>query len=117
MASVVMIDLRFIGISGRDQSPQRVLDRFLPVILWALPILLLTGAIIIIGEPARVLKSPVFLLKMALLLAAISVTGVLVGKLRKAGDLSPARGAPPLAALSMLLWIGTVFAGRWIAYF
>jgi len=74
MSSVLMIDLRLIGILGRDQPLARVSERFRPVIWWTLPILLVTGIVMITGEPARSLESPVFQLKMALLLAAIIVT-------------------------------------------
>ena len=41
-------------------------SRFLPLVWWSLPVLLATGAIMIIGEPARSLKNPAFQLKMTL---------------------------------------------------
>src|SRR5438445_13612018 len=74
MSSVLMLDLRLLGVVGTDQPLARVTSRFRPVIWWTLPILLATGAVMIIGEPARSLANPVFQLKMALLVAAIIVT-------------------------------------------
>src|SRR5258708_22789574 len=74
MWAVRMIDLQVIGILGRDQPIARVSRRFGPVIWWTLPILFVTGAIQIVGEPARSLENPVFRLKMALLAAALLVT-------------------------------------------
>lgn len=53
MSSVVMIDLRVLGILGRDQPLHRVTQRFLPVVWWTLPLLLATGIVMIVGEPAR----------------------------------------------------------------
>jgi len=77
--------------------------RFRPVIWWALPVLLATGLVMIVGEPVRSLENPVFQLKMALLVCAIVVS------------LLPYKNRPAAVA-SLSLWIGIVFAGRWIAY-
>jgi hypothetical protein len=77
----------------------------------------------IIGEPARSLKNPAFQLKMALLVTVLVVTALyqLVAAARSGLGLA---GEPPAAArpraiatLSMLLWTGIIFAGRWIAYY
>ena len=120
--SVLMLNLRLIRVVGIDQPLDRFSSRFLPVIWWALPILLITGAIMIIGEPARALKNPFFQLKMALLLAALGVTALYQFLLARGGDhFEPAksgRGAALLIAVpSLALWTAIVFAGRWIAYY
>jgi len=44
LSSVLMLDLRLLGIVGRDQPLARVTHRFRPVIWWTLPILLVTGS-------------------------------------------------------------------------
>ena len=120
--SAMMIDLRLLGAVAADQPLKDVSSRFLPFIWWPLLILLATGTIMIIGEPPRTLKNPVFQLKMALLLAAITVTGLFQYLLRR----NPAFGGPgsrqrfaaaAIAILSMLLWSGIIFSGRWIAYY
>src|SRR5438477_11750559 len=71
MSSVLMLDLRLLGVVGTDQPLARATSRFRPVIWWTLPILLATGVVMIIGEPARSLANSVFQLEMLLLLAAI----------------------------------------------
>src|SRR5213592_1811151 len=58
LSSVLMLDLRLLGMVGRDQPLERVTNRFRPVIWWTLPILLATGVVMIIGEPARPLPHP-----------------------------------------------------------
>jgi hypothetical protein len=121
VSAALMIDLRALGALGRDQSVAGVSRRFQPVIWRALPILLLTGLILIVGEPTRSLENPVFGLKMALLAAAIAVTLAHQLPLRKDAAYwdrpGLRRGAMRLiAALSLLSWSGIVFAGRWIAY-
>src|SRR3989442_14803270 len=105
LSSVLMIDLRLMGLLARDQPLARVSERFRPVIWWTLPVLLATGSVMIIGEPARSLANPVFQLKMLLLLAAIAVTAGLH------------KDSRIIAILSLSLWVGIVFAGRWIAYY
>jgi len=91
MASALMIALRL------DTRLRRV-------IWWALPVLLATGIIMVIGEPVRSLENPVFQLKMALLASAIVVI------------LLPFKNRI-IAIVSLSLWVGIVFAGRWIAYY
>lgn len=122
VASALMIDLRLLGFVGLDQSLKRVSARFLPFIWWTLPVLLATGSIMIIGEPARSLENPVFALKMCLLVGAVIVTGVyqlwLHDEAAFAGLRANSRAAAwPVAIVSLLLWGGIIFAGRWIAYF
>jgi hypothetical protein len=121
-SSALMINLRLLGVYAADQPLQEVLARFVPFIWWSLVILLLTGVVMIVGEPPRSLKNPVFQLKMALLLGAIVATGICQIALRRRpafGDVTAGRraGAAALASVSMLLWVGIIFAGRWIAYY
>jgi hypothetical protein len=121
-SSALIIDLRVIGVFGADQPLKDVSSRFLPFVWWPLLILLVTGAIMVTGEPPRSLKNPVFQLKMGLLVVAVVITGLLQFLLRR----DPAFGDPgswgrgavaTIAILSMLLWSGIIFAGRWIAYY
>jgi hypothetical protein len=112
VSSAFMIDLRLIGLVRGEQSTDAFAARFLPFIWWSLPILAVTGALLISAEPARSLENPSFGIKMALLLAAITVTllyqrlGARLGWLPRFG----------MGLASLLLWTGIVLAGRWIAY-
>ncbi len=120
-SSAFMIDLRLLGLAGRDQPLARVASRFRPLIWWSLPILLITGIVMITGEPARSLANWVFQLKMLLLVGAIAVTLAFQAPLNRDGDFWDASGgrrgmAKTIAMVSLLLWMGIVFAGRWIAY-
>src|SRR5215467_16081430 len=66
LASVFMIDLRVLGLAGRDQSLLETTARFGPWLSGALCVLLATGIFMIIGEPARELLSFSFWFKMVL---------------------------------------------------
>lgn len=120
VSSALMIDLRLIGVFGRDQSLDRISARFLPFIWWPLLVLLATGVIMITGEPARSLKNPVFQLKVVLIIAAMIVIWIfqILRKNPRFGDLAHGPRVAPrlLAIVSVALWAAIIFAGRWIAY-
>jgi len=121
VTSALMIDLRLLGIRWQDQAVAAVSRRFSPFIWWSLPVLLATGAVLIVAEPARALQNPVFVLKMGLLVVAVCITLACQVPMRKDSsfwEASPGRrrAAQVIAALSLPFWIGIVFAGRWIAY-
>ena len=118
MTSMAMLDLRLVGIAGRRQSLPAMASRFLPWVWTALVVLLCTGVILIIGEPGRELQSQVFWIKMSLLAVVIVLTAIFQVVLRRdAGFWDSHRGtAALLGIVSLLIWIGIVTAGRWIAY-
>ena len=118
VTSMAMLDFRLLGIAGRAQSVAAVGQRFLPWTWIALVVLLCSGALLIIGEPGRELESPVFWVKMELLAGAVVLTLVVQAVIRRrAGFWENHRAVAGItAALSLLLWVGIVAAGRWIAY-
>ncbi len=121
MSSILMFDLRLIGVRSRRESVVAVAARFIPVVWYGLPILLVTGGILIIAEPARALQNPVFILKMTLILLAAGLTLVSQVPLRRdqgfwEASLSRRRLARLVGGLSLPIWVAIVFAGRWIAY-
>lgn len=121
MSSVIMVDLRLLGLMGHTQSISGLTRRFIPWVWWALLVLLLSGLILITAEPRRDLLNPVFQAKMALLVLAIAVTAVFQETVRRNmefWDLSPSRraGAWATAVVSLLIWTAIIGCGRWIAY-
>ena len=118
LSSVLMINLRLLGVAGTDQTLARVSERFRPVVWWSLPVPLASGLILIIGEPARSLTNPFFQLKMCLLAVVLIVTLLSQRALNSDSGVWDKRVATgrAIAMLSLLLWAGIVFAGRWIAY-
>jgi hypothetical protein len=120
LASALMMDMRVLGVIGRGESVDGFARRYLGWIWVALALLLLTGAVLITGEPKRSLENSIFALKMVLLLVVASLTALFHWPLRASGafERSPAarRLGKATAALSLVLWSGIVFCGRWIAY-
>jgi hypothetical protein len=119
--AALAVAFRSLGLSARDRTTSAVAAQFLPVVWGALPVLLATGLVLIVAEPARALENPVFWTKMTLLGTAIVVTAVYHLPLRRDaafwdGSVTRKRATKVLAITSLLLWTGIIFAGRWIAY-
>ena len=121
VASVLMIDLRVLGWAGRDQTLVETVDRFGPWLSWALGVLLVTGALMVVGEPARELLSFSFWLKMCLvatgtLVAAAFRIAVRRNERRWEESLVKGRIIKSLAILTLFIWAGIIVLGRLIAY-
>jgi hypothetical protein len=113
-SSAILFDLRLWGVVERDLPLKDTARRFLPV-------LLTSGAFLIVGEPKRALLNTTFYLKMALLACAILVTLGLQWSLSAAPDFwdrDRRRKNAGLfcATVSIMAWSGVLIAGRWIAY-
>ncbi len=120
-SSAILMDLRLWRLLQRDVPLPEVARRFLPAIWPVLLILLLTGGLLIVGEPRRSLLNTTFYLKMTLLVVAIVLTAGLQWSLASVPEFWekdwPRRLAARLTAtVSVLIWCGILFAGRWIAY-
>ena len=100
LGSVFMVTLRVLGLAARDQSVADTVARFGPWMWSGLAVLLATGIIMIVGEPARELLTLSFWMKMALVVLAVLVR--------------PRTPAP--AFLMLLVWFAIVVLGRLIAY-
>jgi hypothetical protein len=120
-SAAILVDLRIWRVLQRDEPLPEVARRFLPTIWPVLLILLVTGSLLIIGEPRRSLVNSTFYLKMALLAVAIILTAGLQRSISSSPDFWDGTRARRIAgrfaaAVSILVWCGILFAGRWIAY-
>jgi len=121
MGSAFMLTLRVVGISGLDQTLLETQRRYLPWLTGALLVLLASGALLTLAEPAREFFSLSFRLKM-LLVAICAGLAIWFGR--------SVRGNPgrwesrrlrdakvrAIAAATLLLWVAIIFLGRFIAY-
>jgi hypothetical protein len=120
-SAAILVDLRIWRLIERDEPLPEMARRFLPTIWPVLVILLVTGSLLIVGEPRRSLLNSTFYLKMALLVVAILLTIGLQRSISSAPNSWDRdrwrRIAGRFAAtVSILVWCGILFAGRWIAY-
>jgi len=119
ISAAFLVDLRILGLFSRSQPLASLSHRFLTWIWWALIVLLVTGSLLITGEPGRSITNPAFFAKMIMLLIVAALTIVLQRPLATdAGywEGNRALAAKSIAIVSLVLWSCIVFAGRWIAY-
>lgn len=120
-SAAAMVDLRVLGVLSRRQPLAEIAYRFVPWIWWTLIVLAVSGGTLIIGEPGRSLGNPAFVAKMSMLAAVLVLTLLFQRGLRhdeRYWDSSAGRrlGGRLIAGVSLIIWAGIVFAGRWIAY-
>ncbi len=120
-SSAVLVDLRVLRLLQRDVPMPEVTRRFLPVVWPIVLVLLITGSLLIIGEPRRSLLNSTFYIKMALLALALLLTaGLQRFFVSPAAERDAERGrrigAGVVASASLLVWCSILVAGRWIAY-
>lgn len=115
MGSVLMIELRILGLAGRDQTLRQTADRFVPWLTGALYLMLATGALMVIAEPVRELITISFWVKMFLVAVGAVAAGVFQRKV-EGGDLMDGGGARFAAVLMFVVWVAIIVLGRLIAY-
>jgi hypothetical protein len=117
----VLLSLRILGVSAAEYTLPAVAQRLLPVVWWSVPVLLVTGSLLIVAEPARSLQNWAFQAKMLLLIVVLTSTVVFQRSLpRDATTVRRQRLRAALhgtyALLSLALWLSVIVAGRFIAY-
>lgn len=119
--SILMINLRILGVNGSGRTMSQTVRRYMPWVWWALVALILSGIGMIIGEPVRELVNPIFWIKMALVIIVILTSlwfqSSVNRNMAKWEITHGGRVAVRLGAIAtILLWCAVMFGGRWIAY-
>jgi hypothetical protein len=114
-ATALMFTLRLAGRGLVNEPLHLQAPRFARAIFILALILLVDGSLLITAEPGRTITNPSFYAKMIMLVIALTLTLWLTRVSRRQFE-SP-RGAHVAAAVfAMLLWVGIIFCGRFIAY-
>src|SRR5262245_824905 len=121
MGSVLMIDLRILGLAGMDQTVRQTTNRYGPWLTGSLWLLLATGLLMVIGEPVRELVTFSFWFKMFLVAVGAAIAVIFQSTIRKHeqkwGEEFVHRGSiKVLAIVTFLIWAGIIVLGRLIAY-
>lgn len=121
MGTVVMLNLRVLGLAVPSQKLTEMTDRVMPWVWWALASNLVSGAFFVLGRPTRYFNNPIFGWKLSFLIPALLLTLVFYGLHRQQSgywELTIKRKwtGRAIAAASLICWLGVAMAGRWIAY-
>jgi hypothetical protein len=119
--TIMLVDLRLLGLGLRREPVSDVVSRIVPWTLSGFGLMFLTGGWLFSGEAVKLYHSPAFRIKMVLLsLAGLNALIFHLTVYRRAAEWEGMRVTPLRARLaglaSLLLWIGIVAAGRSIAY-
>ena len=118
--SIVVVDIRILGLS-RNLSLRQLARHALPWTMLAFLGAAATGSLLFLAHAADLIGNRVFLGKLALIsLAGTNAVMFHTGPYVNVAAWDVGLQAPPsarvMAAASIVLWIGVIFCGRWIAY-
>ncbi|MCP3136774.1 DUF6644 family protein [Pyxidicoccus xibeiensis] len=120
VGAAVMFDLRLLGLSRRLPVTE-LAAHLLPWARRGLAVAAASGALLFLTQATQLGSSPVFGLKLALLLlAGLNAALFHRGVFRSVRDWDTDAAIPPAArvaaVLSVLLWTGVITCGRLLAY-
>lgn len=116
---VSVINLRLIGRFGR--IPYGSLHGLLKLAWYGFAINVLTGAAIFTSQAASYIRSPVYLLKMAMVLGGAIIAWKMQPILRRDasgwdGGVAMPSSLQTLAKVSLVMWLMAIITGRFTAY-
>jgi uncharacterized membrane protein len=112
VGSMIIVDLRVLGLVGRRQDATLLADRLFPWMWISLLFNFLSGFIMFAGSATSYYHNDIFYDKVIVVLLAIAASITVQQKLRSWNQ-SPAMPAwaKLIAVLSIGLWIGAIIAG------
>ena len=116
-ASVLVVDMRLFGVGLRDQPVSRLARNMEPWFVASLAVMLATGFLLFLSEAIKCYYSAAFWIKIGCLAAVIVYTFTI----RRRVVMSDARRISPMTAkivavISVVLWAGVGWGGRWIGF-
>ena len=119
--SIVMVDLRLVGATSRNSAVSRLSSEVLPYTWGAFICAAVTGALLFVSKAQVYFYNLQFQLKfLCMFLAGVNMLVFHLGTYRHVLEWDerhpPPRAARLAGALSIALWIGVIFFGRWIGF-
>lgn len=117
LASVLLLNLRLAGLGMIDWPLPSLARQLKPWAVGAISMVILSGIVMFLGNPAKYLASYPFLFKMTMLALAIAFqSGVLRRLATSEFGSAPRRVDLITAVVSLTLWFAVGWAGRAIAF-
>ncbi len=121
MVPVLMFDMRLLGLMWADEPASKIRNQFLPVTIVGGCLMVVTGSILFASEAVKCYGSNYFRVKVLMLfLATVNVIVFHSTIDRRIAEWENDSPPPPRAKLagivSILVWTGVIFAGRYTAY-
>lgn len=120
VGSILMVDLRLLGIVNRERPVRSVSAERLPVTWSAFLVAAVAGSFLFSSKAVTYYDDFPFRLKMVcLVLAGINVAWFHALTYRRVAEWDqgpPPRAARVAGAISLILWVTIVGAGRWVGF-
>jgi hypothetical protein len=116
IGTIVLVDLRILGIADRNQTISALAEQLLPWTWIGFTLAMISGFLLFATDAGDYAPDHVFQAKMIVILFAVIFTAIVHRGQRKWNQLPAVPpGVKIIAAISLLLWIGTILAGVDIA--
>ena len=121
VGSILMVDLRLLGLAARRHPVSRIVREVVPWTLGACTVSIVAGLGLFVTRATHYAENPAFLVKMVLLvLAGLNMAVFHFATARNIERWDTATVTSPSSRLagvsSLLLWAGVMLAGRWIGH-
>jgi len=113
--AVLVVDLRLLGLGLHSQPVADLARKVHPWLAGSLIAIVVTGILMFLSEAIKCYYSPPFWYKIGLLTAATLFAFTVRRRVLAGGGTPVSR--PITAIVSLALWLGVGFAGRWIAFY
>lgn len=112
VGSMVIMDLRVLGLLGLGQNAKQLADKLFPWIWISLGFNFLSGFLMFAGSAVAYYRNDIFYDKVGVVLLAIAASLIVQRKVRNWNELPAMPAAAKfIAVLSIGLWIGAIIAG------
>jgi hypothetical protein len=120
VGSILMVDLRLLGIANRARSVRSIMAERLPLTWSAFAVAAVAGSLLFSSKAVTYYDDWPFRLKMiCLALAGLNMAWFHAFTFRRVAEwdrADPPRAARIAGAASLILWITIVGAGRWVGF-
>jgi hypothetical protein len=121
VGSILIVDLRLVGLASVRRAASSVLSTILPLTWSAFAIAITSGSLMFISNATKYLSNDFFVCKMILIgVAGVNMAIFHLVSVRNLHlwdhSLNPPLQARLAGAFSILLWISVVACGRWIGF-
>jgi len=121
MAPVLMFDLRLLGLLWKKEPASEIRNQFLPITISGGVLMVVTGTLLFWSEAVKCYNSTYFRVKVIMLILATINVIIFHSTIDRRineweNDWPPPSRAKLAGAMSILLWTGVIFAGRYTAY-
>jgi hypothetical protein len=111
VGSIVIVDLRILGLAARKRNAAELADELFPLMWVGLALNFLSGFLLFAGDAPTFWVNWVFHIKLTVILVAVIFGVIVQWNARRWGQApSISIGAKLLALVSLALWIGSILA-------